>query len=149
MYTNAASVNDALARPPPFGQNSLPPASTPVFSAHSRHLRASILLTLARRSCFSVHAPSQAPDLDVRLGSRSPLFMSFCASHEVQAPGKCRVTFHKLLQVLGMIRVPYKRFEALPALTVSNSKPVEARRIATEYFFPTGLSCSTVHYTKL
>jgi len=43
-----------------------------------------------------------------------------------------------------MIRVPYKRFEALPALTVSNSKLVKACRIAIEYFFPTGLFCGHV-----
>jgi hypothetical protein len=37
-------------------------------------------------------------------------------------------------EVLETMGVPYKRFEALPVLSVS-SKHVEARRIAAEYFF--------------
>ena len=66
--------------------------------------------------------------------------MSFCTSHEVQAPGKCRFSFHKLLEVLGTIRVPYKRFEALPALTDSNPKPAEL----VEWRPGTGLFCGHV-----
>ena len=94
-----------------------PANSLPQHIADIRGLPSTILLTLARRNCFAVQAPSQALDLDVRLGSRSPVF--------VQA-------------------MKYKRFGALSVLTVSNSKPVEACRIATEYFFPTGLLCGRV-----
>ena len=44
------------------------------------------------------------------------------------------------LEVLGTMSVPYKRFEALPVLTVS-PKRVEAPRIVAEYFI-FSLTCS-------
>ena len=65
------------------------------------------------------------------------------------APGECvRSVCHQenaesastKLEVLGTMRVPYKRFEALPVLT-ANPKRVEARRITVEYFF-LSLTCS-------
>ena len=55
-----------------------------------------------------------------------PILMIDSSSHQENAESASTK-----LEVLGMMGVPYKRFEALPA----SPKHVEARRITAEYFF--------------